>query len=272
METFAGRTAIVTGGGSGIGLALCGELARRGADVTVADIRAEAAQKAAAELADARGRARGACADVSREEAVRALVAEVVGEHGRLDYMFNNAGVAVAGEERDVTLEQWRRIVEVDLWGVVYGTRAAYEQMVRQGSGHIINTASAAGLMPIPMGAAYAAAKHAVVGLSLSLRAEAADLGVRVSVVCPGAVQTPIFDTTPVLHVDGKELMARAPFRPMDVTRAARLILRGVARNRGIIVFPLHARLPWWLYRLCPALMEPLSRLSAREFRSLRRV
>jgi NAD(P)-dependent dehydrogenase (short-subunit alcohol dehydrogenase family) len=128
---------------------------------------------------------------------VQELVDETVRDYGRLDYMFNNAGIGMGGEVRDMDLEHWRRVLEVNLWGVTCGTSAAYEEMVRQGFGHIVNTASLAGLIPLPMVAAYCATKHAVVGLSASLRAEAAALGIKVSVVCPGFVETGIFRSGP---------------------------------------------------------------------------
>jgi short-subunit dehydrogenase len=107
--------------------------------------------------------------------------------------MLNNAGIALGGEVRDMDLEHWRRILDVNLWGVIHGTTAAYQVMVKQGFGHIVNTASLGGLIPEPMATAYATTKHAVVGLSTSLRAEAAELRVKVSVVCPGFVQTRTF-------------------------------------------------------------------------------
>ncbi len=190
MDIFRDKVAIVTGGASGIGHMLCQELCRLGALVVVADVDSRGAEEVASAILKAGGRARAAFLDVSRVESVRGLVDEILSEHGRLDYMFNNAGIAIVGELRDMSLEHWQRIIDVNLWGVIYGTTAAYSIMARQGSGHIINTASLAGLIGYPASTAYAATKSAVIGLSTSLRAEAAGLGVKVSVVCPGYVQT----------------------------------------------------------------------------------
>jgi len=262
------KVAIVTGGASGIGRALCEELARAGTTVIVADINIEGAEKVAAAVAAAGGRARAAKLDVSQRADVRQLVDETTRQHGRLDYMFNNAGIALAGEVRHTPPESWQRMLEVDLWGVIHGTTAAYDVMVGQGFGHIVNTASIAGLIPGPAQTPYCTAKHAVVGLSMSLRGEAAGLGVRVSVVCPGFVRTDIWDAMTVLKADGEDAGAitleamtkELPIRMMDPGRAARTILRGLRRNRGIIVFPFHARLLWWLYRLHPSLVKPLGR------------
>ena len=138
------------------------------------------------------GAATAAVVDVRDASGFQKLVDDTAAEHGRLDYLFNNAGIGIAGEERDVSLEDWNTVLDVDLHGVVHGVRAAYALMVKQGHGHIVNTASLAGLLPSPGLVPYAMTKHGVVGLSLSLRAEAAEHGVRVTAVCPGVVDTPI--------------------------------------------------------------------------------
>jgi NAD(P)-dependent dehydrogenase (short-subunit alcohol dehydrogenase family) len=189
MTRFSGATAIVTGGASGIGRALSEALARRGAPVVVADRNADGAAEVARAIVAAGGSARSEALDVTDAAAVERLVDETAREHGRVDLMFNNAGIAIIGEETDVSLDDWRKVVDVNLWGVVHGIRAAYPRMVRQGSGHIVNTASLAGLSPAPFEISYTATKYAVVGLSRALRAEAAAHGVKVSVVCPGFIQ-----------------------------------------------------------------------------------
>jgi NAD(P)-dependent dehydrogenase (short-subunit alcohol dehydrogenase family) len=270
MDHFKGRVAIVTGGASGIGRALCEDLGRRGAVVVVADINGAGAGQVASAVATTGGRARAAQLNVSQAEDVKKLVDETASQHGQLDYMFNNAGIGMAGEVRDTSPELWHRVVDVNLWGVIYGTTAAYALMIRQGFGHIVNTASLAGLVGCPAVVPYAATKHAVVGLSTSLRAEAADLGVKVSVVCPGYVRTDIYDVAPVLKVNREDLFARIPFKGMEATQAARVVLRGVVRNRAIIAFPFHTRFAWWLYRLCPALLSFLGRKAVGDFRALR--
>jgi NAD(P)-dependent dehydrogenase (short-subunit alcohol dehydrogenase family) len=240
--------------------------------VVVADINAEGVEQVASGITSNGGRARGAHLDVSQGEDVRKLVEETASEHGRLDYMFNNAAIVVAGDVRDMTLEHWRSTIDVDLWGVIYGTLAAYSVMVKQGSGHIVNTSSVAGLIPAAMITPYSAAKHGVVGLSTSLRAEGAALGVKVSVVCPGYVRTPITGTGTILNLKARreDVLARAPLRGLAPAKAARVILRGVARNRSIIIVTRHARIAWWLYRLHPALLAPLARLGVKYFRRLR--
>ncbi len=263
LRTFDGAVAIVTGAASGIGRALSEELARRGAAVVLADVDAEV-REAAAAMPSATGRAASASLlDVTDSAGVQRLVDQVAAEHGRLDFMFNNAGIGVGGELRDHTIAAWNRIIDVNIRGVVHGVQAAYPLMLRQGFGHIVNTASMQGLMPGPMLASYSATKHAVVGLSKALRVEAAAAGIRASVLCPGVIRTPILSGGKhgvfVAAMPEQEQRARARqmferLRPMDVRRFATKVLDQIARNRAIIIVPGWWRAFWWLDRLSPAL------------------
>lgn len=258
------KIAIVTGGSSGIGEALCLELARRGAQVIVADIDGEGARRVAAAIARAGGQASACAVDVSREPDVRQLVEQAADTHGRLDYLFNNAGIAIEGDARDLTVDHWRRVLDVDLYGVLYGTLAAYPIMARQGFGHIVNTASAGAFFPDPGNAPYCTAKHALIGLSLSLRLEGMDLGVRVSAACPGYVRTNIFENAfmvnmpavAAMHGREREQAAGLPRRMMTADRAAQLILEGVARNKPVILFPASIRWARRAYYLFPRLIQ----------------
>jgi NAD(P)-dependent dehydrogenase (short-subunit alcohol dehydrogenase family) len=261
----------VTGEASGLGQALCEALGRRGAVAVVADIDGQGAQQAASAITARGGRAESAELDVADPKQIAKLVEQSLACHGRLDYIFNNAAIAVVGELRDMAPEQWRRTVDVNLLGVVYGTMAAYTVMVRQGSGHIVNVASLTGLMPTPVLTPYSTTKWAVVGFSTSLRAEAASLGVKVSVVCPGLVRTNMADRTVCLKVHKEKYLQRLPWRfVMEPDDAARAILRGVARNQAIIVCPWHGRLLWWCQRHFPMLLAPLLRKTVTEWRALR--
>ena len=185
--------AIVTGGASGIGRAIATSMVARGDTVVVADINAEGAAKVADRLNTlGKGKAASARLDVTDAGAVADLYQRVKADHGRLDLVFNNAGIAIGGLAEELTLDHWNRAIDINLKGVVHGVHAAYPIMLAQGRGHIVNTASLAGLVPMPIGIPYTATKHAVVGLSLGLRAEAAGRGVKVSVVCPSFVDTPL--------------------------------------------------------------------------------
>ncbi|WP_169949363.1 SDR family oxidoreductase [Microbispora sp. H11081] len=247
------KTAVVTGGASGIGRAVAAELVRRGVHVTIADVRGAA--DAAEELGCA-----GVVCDVSDAEAVRELVTGVAAGHGRLDFLFNNAGIAVGGRAEELTLAHWNRTIDVNLRGVVHGVHAAYPLMIEQGFGHIVNTASLAGLAPAPLMLPYTTTKHAVVGLSLALRAEAAAHGVRVSVVCPGFTDTPLLDNAnpglpqTEIGLRARTTAVRAQGRLYPVESLARDVLRGVAANRALIVAPASSRAAWRAVRLSPAL------------------
>lgn len=270
MSAFGGKIAIVTGGASGIGRAVCEALGARGAVVVVANLAAEGAAAVARGIVERGGRAEAKALDVRDAEAVKKLVNDTAAAHGRLDYLFNNAGIAILGEERDVSLDDWRRVLDVNLYGVVHGVRAAYPIMVKQGAGHIVNTASLAGLVPAPGEASYAAAKFGVVGLSYTLRVEGAALGVKVSVVCPGFIDTPILTVSPIRYAtDRARMMALAP-TPMAPEECAETILRGVEKNRATIIVTGHAKVLAWLQRMSPGLVLWIGRRVIGRMRALR--
>jgi len=253
--------ALVTGGGSGIGAALVARLAARGVRVVVTDVDGGRAASVARGVG---GRARAL--DVTDAAAFEAVVAEIYATEGRLDYLFNNAGVGLAGLVADLSLEDWRRVVDVNLWGVINGVAAAYPRMAAAGRGWIVNTASGAGLCPRPGMTPYAATKHAVVGLSTSLRPEAARHGVRINVFCPGYIATDIVRATRFVGVDGEGMMEKVPIRPMSADRCAQIALAGVDRDRGIIPVSTYVWLDWLLFRLSPRLSGWLAGYRARQF------
>lgn len=259
---FAGRSAIVTGGGSGIGAALSRSLARAGAHVVVADIELEAARKVAAEITEmasaGQGSARAARLDVTDAAGVAALVDDVVADCGGLDLMFANAGITWGGGTELLSLEQWNAIVDVNIRGMVHCVHAAYPHMIGRGSGSLVLTASMGGLCPAGLLTSYAMTKHAVVGLGLSLRAEAAWHGVGVTVVCPAAVDTAILDKGELDGFDGRHyyLDGQGVRQPLDPDRLAESVLRGVDRDRALVVEPLRARATWRLQRLSPTFMD----------------
>jgi NAD(P)-dependent dehydrogenase (short-subunit alcohol dehydrogenase family) len=262
---FAGASAIVTGGASGIGRALATELVARGASVLVADIDgpgAEAVATALQRLGTGPGSARAAALDVTDADAVAGLVDRFAADHRGLDFLFNNAGIGIGGEVRELSMAHWQRAIDVNLLGVVHGVAAAYPTMIARGRGHIVNTASLAGLVPSPLLVPYSATKHAVVGLSVGLRVEAAAHGVRVSVVCPGVIDTPLLDKAnpddlpPTGSMpDIRDLLTRMVGAPYPAASLARDVLDRVALNRALIVSPRHARLVWAAYRLAPGLL-----------------
>lgn len=266
----AGQVAIVTGAASGIGAALAAALAARGVTLVLADIDAVGLEATATRLVAAGAAAESHVVDVTDAGAMSELVRGAAARHGQLDLMFNNAGIAVSGDARDLTVAHWRKVVEVNLMGVVHGVDPAYRVMCAQGHGHLINIASLAGLVPFPSNAPYGATKHAVVGLSLALRAEGEALGVRVSVVCPGFVESNIYTASEAVNVAKERLIGQVPFRKVPAEEAAARILAGIERNRAVIVFPAYARVFWWLQRAHVGLLAPLGRRLIRDLRALR--
>ena len=255
---FSGKAALVTGAGSGIGAALCRALAAAGADVLCTDIDGQAAERTASALG---GGARSARLDVTDAAAVQAAVHDVVHRAGRLDLMFNNAGIVWGGDSELLTLDQWNAIIDVNIRGVVHGVAAAYPQMIRQGGGHIVNTASMAGLTAAGQITSYVMTKHAVVGLSLALRSEAAAHGIGVLAVCPSAVETPILDKGAVGGFVGRDyfLQGQGVKTAYDADRLARDTLRAIERNKALLVKPRRAHAQWMIARLAPGLMQRMS-------------
>jgi NAD(P)-dependent dehydrogenase (short-subunit alcohol dehydrogenase family) len=260
IRIFNGATAIVTGGASGIGRALAEELAKRGCEVVLADLQIELAEEVASKIRISGGKAEAVKIDVTDFPAMEQLVHQTVKRAGRLDYIFNNAGIGIGGNVSHYGIEHWNQIVDVNLRGVINGVQTAYKIMVAQGFGHIVNTASMAGLMVSPGGVAYATTKYGIVGLSISLRAEAAEMGVRVSVLCPGVVRTPILEG---MGKYGKMLIDIPPeqmrrmwekLKPMSPNVFAKKVLNSVAKNKAIIIVPSWWKLYWWINRLSPSL------------------
>lgn len=252
---LSGKVAFITGGASGIGAALASRLAAAGVQVWIADRQFDAAEKLAQQLD---GSAHAVELDVRDPAAFDEAISRTVRTAGRIDYLFNNAGIGIGGEVDTLTLDDWTDVIDVNLRGVIHGVRAAYPVMIRQGSGHIVNTASMAGLITTSAQAGYSATKHAVVALSKTMRVEGATHGVRVSVLCPGVVRTPILTggeygrNKSVSRED--QLRLGEALRPMDVDVFADKALRAVLRNQAIIVIPRWWKALWYLERLSPAL------------------
>lgn len=249
---FKDQVVFITGAGSGIGRLLALGAARRGAIVWATDIDAPSARAVANEIRVAGGRAHDRALDVTDNADVVRAIEEVVAADGRLDICFNNAGIGFAGEFRDSTIAQWRRVLDVNVFGVIHVAHAAYRQMAAQGSGHLVNTASLAGLIPTPGLSAYGAGKWAVVSLTHSLRLEGAALGVKVSAICPGFVESNIYARTLVAGLKSDAMRTMAPFPIVPAEGLVERVFEGVARNEPLIVYPFYARLLWWVWRLVP--------------------
>lgn len=261
IRTFSGAVIVMTGGASGIGRAMAIELASRGAHLVLADRDLEGAQETAASL----GPAQAHRVDVTEHEAVEALVAKVFEDHGRIDYFFNNAGIVIQGRTEQYDIEDWSRVLDVNIRGVVHGVHAVYPRMLEQGFGHIVNTASMAGLMPTPLMSSYGTSKHAVLGLSRALEVEGAKRGVRVSVLCPGFINTPILTGGKYGGVkdqvdEKKQAKLVQRLHAMEPEVFAKRTIDALAKNKFMIIEPPIWRAVATLQRFSPSLGRRLAR------------
>ncbi len=194
-----GNVAVITGGASGIGLAVAELLLDRGMRVVLADIDEPKLRDVEARLTEAGGEVAGVICDTASAASVTALAEATLERFGGAHLLFNNAGIAGVGDAWSGPLDLWQRVIDINLYGVVHGIRAFLPIMTEQGSGHIVNTASIAGLIAVPGAAPYNATKHAVVGISEGLYLELGAIGspVGVSVLCPGFVKTDLMANEP---------------------------------------------------------------------------
>lgn len=258
---YKDKIAVVTGAGSGIGRAIAQRLAASGARVHCADIDGDAAGAVAADLDNASAHT----LDVTDSEAVAGLAAKVYADDTRVDLLFNNAGIGHAGLVADCELEDWRRQLDVNVMGVVHGIHVFLPRMQAQGGpSHIVNTASAAGLIALPRMAPYCASKHAVVGLSQSLAAELHGSSVGVTILCPGTINTAIVARTQ-MRGGASNNQARAvdhyARKGASPDQVADDLLSDVRKGRLFCVTPrAEVGLGWLAQRISPAVTQRLLR------------
>lgn len=269
MTFFTNKTAIVSGAASGLGKVLCEELARRGAISIVTGLTQEEVQSTADAIVQAGGKSLALKMDIRSREDIQAAIATVVAQYGKLDYFFNVAGVAYIGEFDGAEDGMVENIMQTNAVGPVFGSLYAYRQMKKQGSGHIINVSSMAGIVPTAGITVYAATKHAVVGLSTSLRYEAEKFGVKVGVVCMGLVKSEMLVRAKIQGMSAAAFEGMSGFAPWETIRAANYILRGVENNDAYIVMPFYVRIFWWIQRFSPRLFAVLARASMKNIRTM---
>lgn len=254
MNNFEGKVALVTGAASGIGRGLCEELCAQGGVVYAADVN-EAGLQELKSSAPAKATIIPVRLDVSQEADFEQAIATLLKGHGKLDLLVNNAGIVLGGDFSETSNEELRKLFDINLWGVIYGTQQAYRVMIKQGHGHIVNVSSSAGSMPVPMSTAYCASKHAIVGFSHSLREEAALYGVKVSVVLPGMVKSGLWDAAlNVKDYNYKAEMESMPLKQISPRQAGAAIVKGIAKNDRTIAFPLINKIILRLYQLMPSI------------------
>ena len=233
MRGHEGKVGVVTGAASGIGRASARLLATEGAHVTVADVDRVGGEETVALIHDAGGSADFQPVDVAEEREVESMVERIVGEHGRLDFAHNNAGICLLGYSVDtLPREIWERVIGINLTGVWQCMKYELAVMRRQRSGAIVNTSSVSGIRGGRLASPYNASKHGVIGLTLEAAVDFADLGVRVNAVLPGMTDTPLADS--MASAELLEQMARAtpirrPAQPHEVAAAVAWLLSDAA-------------------------------------------
>ncbi|WP_086797630.1 SDR family oxidoreductase [Streptomyces caniscabiei] len=269
-DRFGGQLVLVTGAAGGIGKATALAFAEAGARVVAVDLDAEGAARTAesSRLAGA-PEAWAERVDVSDEQAMEKLAEKVATEYGVVDVLVNNAGIGLSGRFLDTTVEDWRKVLDVNLWGVIHGCRLFGRQMTERGQGgHIVNIASAAAYLPSRSLPAYSTSKAAVLMLSECLRAELSGQGIGVSAICPGIVDTNITSTARFAGVDADEERRRQRraaklygLRNYPPEKVAEAVVRAVVRNQAVVPVTPEARGGRFMARFTPRALRALARL-----------
>jgi short-subunit dehydrogenase len=270
MRIFSNAVVIITGAASGIGKELSQQLAAAGARLFLCDIQEDKLYQLEAKLKQSGTMAEAYTLDVTNASAFEQAVQYVIDKYGVIDYLFNNAGIANTGEMQDLQVKHWKKVLDVNLMGVIYGASFAYRQMVKQKKGHIVNIASLAGLCAMPLGLPYTTSKHGVVGLSKGLREEGKLYNIKVTVVCPGFIESSIYESAELVNADTSDSRAMIPFKLVPVDKAVSIILKGVANNKAMIVFPFYGKLIRFLQNNFPALLNSIHKKTLKDFRNLK--
>ncbi len=247
------KTILITGAASGIGLGLAAEMILRGAKVWMADINHNIEDVAC----DLGGNAIPIVLDVTKYEDYESLILNIIQTDGKIDCLFNNAGIGFGCDAAELTHKHYDRYIDINIRGVTNGISLVYPIMVKQGFGTIVNTASVGGLIPSALMVPYAMTKHAIVGLSVSLREEAKLKGININTLCPGAVNTPIFDSSspsdlPAVNSTELREYTREKDVSISVKEFAVKALNDIEKNKSLIIYPKLFRLIVWIYHHFP--------------------
>jgi NAD(P)-dependent dehydrogenase (short-subunit alcohol dehydrogenase family) len=255
QEYFSNKVIFITGAASGIGREFALQLSNLGARLILTDI-----QGTVLELSDEiraeGGTAEGHILDVTNYSDFNKLINSTKTKFGTLDILFNNAGIGISGDAVNFKIDDWNKLISVNISGVINGCESAYAIMRGQQEGHIINTASVAGIVSTPGMAGYSATKHAVLGLTKSLRIEAQEFGVTFSTLCPGAIDTPILSGGEFGGAIGYKLEGMKKitdtWQPISATPFVEKSLIKIAKKKGIIIVPRKYRITVWILTRLP--------------------
>lgn len=265
LELFTNKIVIITGAASGIGKAIANELLDQNAIVYMIDVNEEALMQIAG------SNAIPVVCDVTDHVKVKSSIESIHKENGKIDFLFTVAGIGYAGEMSGYTVDAWNRIMEVNLLGVINCVQTIYPIMKDQQFGRIVNVASVAGLVPSGLLVPYATTKHAVVGLSKSLRLEAELNNVKVHLVFPGGIDTNMLDQSypadmpEASRIDARRYLGKITGKPRAAESLAKYILKKLTKNKMDIYYPAKVKEIWWLYRHTPKLLNKLALKSVKE-------
>ena len=269
IKDFKDKVVVITGAASGIGRATAKAFAQKGADLVIADNNAQRLEETAGEIKAIGARVLTRQVDVSDRNEVESFAKFVISERGHVDILINNAGVGVGGPLLDTNIEDFEWIFSINYWGVLYGLKYFLPHMVARKYGHVVNTASGAGLCSIPAMSAYCSTKFAVVGLSETLRAEVRRFGIGVSTICPGVINTNIIAQSRMHLQKGSrathsrliDFYRRFGWPP---ERVAKAILSAVRHNRSIVPVGPEAWAQWFTKRMSQKFFEAMNEVSGR--------
>lgn len=275
IKNFKNKVVVITGAASGIGQATAKAFASEGADLVIADNNQQRLEETAKEIKAAGARVLACQVNVADKKQVEAFANQVMKERGQVDILMNNAGVGVGGALLETNIEDYEWIFSINYWGVLYGLKYFLPHMVARKYGHVVNTASGAGLCSIPAMSAYCSTKFAVVGLSETLRAEVRRYGIGVSTICPGIINTNIVAESRMHLQEGiranhnrlVNFYRRFGWPP---ERVAKAILSAVRHNRSIVPVGPEAWAQWFTKRMSQKFFDAMSEASGRFFMSAR--
>ncbi len=257
MTQITGKVAVVTGAASGIGQATACLLAAEGARLAITDVDSKGLEQTAEKIRAAGGEVTTYLVDVANKDAVYAFADQIAADMGGADIVLNNAGVAQMARVEDLTYEDFEWVMNIDFWGMVYGTKAFLPQLQAKGGGHILNVSSIFGMISVPTQAAYNSAKFAIRGFTEALRLELKDTDISVSSIHPGGIKTNIVRNARFLQSTsvGEREEAVSGFDKLARTtpeKAAQTIVKGIKKNKPRILIGFDARLVDWTQRLLP--------------------
>lgn len=269
IKDWNGKTVIVTGAGTGVGKGLCIDLASRGAIVYATARSMDKCQPVVDEITALGHTAFAAKLEVGNFEEFQEVISRVKKNHKKIDVLINNAAIVYVGEYYDMEEEYIRQLVHTNLTSVLVGTLYTYRIMKEQGFGTIVNVTSMGGYLPAATMAAYSSTKHALLGLTRSLSAEAKEFGVAIKAMCLGLVESEMLNRAKVKKGSGTIVYEMIPIKPMATAKAVKVLVDGLGKNKQLIFVPWYAKLYYHLQRFIPSMVSRGAVLSMKKYREL---